>query len=216
MHGSGEHTLVMATRAATADSPPGDSGSLDLPSASDIWDYELRRASAGLAGDSLSCSEPRAVACSWDAEPDSSSLNTDQKDSWTCEDLWLDPSAKGQLKTKEEDSGLRESLDRFYEAFGRPQPVSEDPLSASVRQCLSEKITELRGQGSRKYALRSFQMARVIFSRDGCSVLQRHCRDSHFYPLHEGSASLDDEKQTPGLSTDIVRFLLQQNLMKDP
>ncbi|KAM6144367.1 shieldin complex subunit 1 [Erethizon dorsatum] len=147
---------------------------------------------------------------------DSSSLNTEQKDSWTCEDLWPDPSAKGQLKAKEEDSGLRESLDRFYEAFGCPQPAAGDPLSASVCQCLSRKITELRGQGSRRYTLRSFQMARVIFNRDGCSVLRRHCRDTRFYPLREGSSTLDDEKQTPGLSKDIICFLLQQNLMKDP
>ncbi|XP_005380896.1 PREDICTED: uncharacterized protein C20orf196 homolog [Chinchilla lanigera] len=201
----------MATQAAAVDSTLGDSCSLDLPSASDVRDYVLRSTSPGPRSESLSSLETHPVA-----EPDSSSLNTEQKDSWTFEDLWLGPSAKGQLKAKEEDSGLRESLDRFYEVFGRPQPASEDPLSASVCRCLSRKITELRGQGSRKYALRSFQMARVIFARDGCSALRRHCRDSRFYPLHEGSVSLDDEKQTPGLSKDIIRFLLQQNLMKDP
>ncbi|XP_012370817.1 uncharacterized protein C20orf196 homolog [Octodon degus] len=192
----------MAMQAA-ADSPTRDSCSLDLPSASDIRDYLLRSTSPSLV-ESLPVSPP-----------DSSSLNTEQKDSWSCEDLGLDPSSSGQLKAKEEDSGLRESLDRFYEVFGRPQPASEDSLSASVCQCLSQKIAELRGQGSQKYALRTFQVARVIFSRDGCSVLRRHCRASRFYPLHEGSESLDAEKQIPGLSKDIIHFLLQQNLMED-
>ncbi|VFV23086.1 Hypothetical predicted protein [Lynx pardinus] len=144
-----------------------------------------------------------------------SNLNSEQNDSWTSENFWLDPSVKGQVKTKAEDDGLRKSLDRFYEVFGCPQPASGNALSAAVCQCLSQKINELKGQESRKYALRSFQMARVIFNRDGCSVLQRHSRDVHFYPSGEGSVSLDDEKPTPGLSKDIIHFLLQQNVMKD-
>ncbi|XP_010605824.1 shieldin complex subunit 1 isoform X2 [Fukomys damarensis] len=148
--------------------------------------------------------------------PNSSNLNTELKDSQSCENFWLDPSAKGQLEAKDEDAGLRESLDRFYDVFGRPQPASEDPLLASVCHCLSQKIAELQGQGSQKYALRSFQMARVIFSREGCSVLRKHCRDTRFYPLCEGSLALDDEKQTPGLSKDVIHFLLQQNVMEDP
>ncbi|XP_058540921.1 shieldin complex subunit 1 isoform X1 [Neofelis nebulosa] len=149
------------------------------------------------------------------SEIDTSNLNSEQNDSWTSENFWLDPSVKGQVKTKAEDDGLRKSLDRFYEVFGCPQPASGNALSAAVCQCLSQKINELKGQESRKYALRSFQMARVIFNRDGCSVLQRHSRDVHFYPSGEGSVSLDDEKPTPGLSKDIIHFLLQQNVMKD-
>lgn len=194
--------MMMASQAA-ADSPPGHSCSLDLPSASDIHNYLLRSASPSSAG---SCSA---------SEPAGSSLNTEQKDSWTCDDLWLGASENSQSKANEEDGGLRYSLDRFYEVFGRPQPLSKDSLSAPVCQCLSQKIAELRDQGGQKYALCTFQMARVIFSRDGCSVLQRHGQASRFYPLHEGNESLDDEKQTPGLSKDVIRFLLQQNLMKD-
>lgn len=143
-------------------------------------------------------------------------LNTTQSDSWASENFWLDPSVNGQPETKTEDEELRKSLDRLYEMFGHPQPASRNPLSASVCQCLSQKIDELQGQESQKYALRSFQMARVIFNRDGCSLLQRYSRNARFYPLGEGSQSLDDEKPTPGLSKDIIRFLLQQNVMEDP
>ncbi|XP_034508996.1 shieldin complex subunit 1-like, partial [Ailuropoda melanoleuca] len=146
---------------------------------------------------------------------DTSNLNTEQNDSWTSENCWLDASVKGQMETKAEDDGLRKSLDRFYDMFGHPQPAARNPLSASVCQCLSQKINELKGQESQKYALRSFQMARVIFNRDGCSVLRRHSKDAHFYPPGEGRVSLDDEKPTPGLSKDILHFLLQQNVMKD-
>lgn len=147
---------------------------------------------------------------------DSSNPNTEQKGSWTSQNIWSDPSVKGQSETTEEEDELRKSLDRFYEVFGHPQPVSGNPLSASVCHCLSQKITELGDQESQKYALRCFQMARVIFNRDGCSVLQRHSRDTHFYPLGEVGASLDNEKPTPGLSKDTIHFLLQQNVMKDP
>ncbi|KAJ8785368.1 hypothetical protein J1605_007315 [Eschrichtius robustus] len=149
-------------------------------------------------------------------ENDASNLNTEQNDSWTSENSWLDPSVKGPPETKAEEAGLRKSLDRFYEVFGHPQPASGNSLSTSVYQCLSQKINELKGKENQKYTLRSFQMARVIFNRDGCSILQKHSRDAHFYPTREGSASLEDEKLTPGLSKEIIHFLLQQNLMKDP
>ncbi|KAK7807739.1 hypothetical protein U0070_026147 [Myodes glareolus] len=146
---------------------------------------------------------------------DSSSLNTERKGSWDSENFWLDPSTKGQLETSEEEDGLRTSLDRFYEAFARPLPDSGDQLSAPVCRCLSQAISELEGQESQKYTLRSFQMARVIFSRDGCSILQRHSRQTRFYPLEQGGNSLEDEEPTPGLSREIVHFLLEQNVMKD-
>ncbi|KAK7832397.1 hypothetical protein U0070_011845 [Myodes glareolus] len=82
-------------------------------------------------------------------------------------------------------------------------------------RCLSQAISELEGQESQKYTLRSFQMARVIFNRDGCSILQRHSRETRFCPLEQGGNSLEDEEPTPGLSREIVHFLLEQNVMKD-
>uniref|UniRef100_A0A8C6W2F9 Shieldin complex subunit 1 n=2 Tax=Nannospalax galili TaxID=1026970 RepID=A0A8C6W2F9_NANGA len=145
----------------------------------------------------------------------SSNPNTEQKGSWDSENFWLDPSVKGPLETKEEDNGIRKSLDKFYEAFGHPVLGSGDRLSVSVCQCLSQKITELRDQESQKYARLSFQMARVIFSRDGCSVLRRRSRNTCFYPLEQGGSSVENEKLTPGLSREIIHFLLQQPVMKD-
>ncbi|XP_062959268.1 shieldin complex subunit 1 isoform X4 [Cynocephalus volans] len=206
----------MAAEEATPSSQEEEDSTLDLPSVCDIRDYVLQRPSPEANSESLSSGEFHSFPCSSDVDPETSNINTEQNDSWASENFWLDPSVKGESETKEEEDGIRKSLDRFYEMFGHPKSGSGNTLSTSVCQCLSQKITELRDEESQKYALRSFQMARVIFNRDGCSILQRHSRDTHFYPLGEGSMSLDDEKPTPGLSKDIVRFLLQQNVMKDP
>ncbi|XP_036179270.1 shieldin complex subunit 1 [Myotis myotis] len=206
----------MATPQATPDSQSEESNSLELPSACDIRDYVLREPCQEAHSEAASSAEGLSVLSSSEVDPDSGHLNTTQRDSWASENFWVDPSVNGQPETKAEDEELRKSLDRLYEMFGHPPPASRNPLSASVCQCLSQKIDELQGQESQKYALRSFQMARVIFNRDGCSLLQRYSRDARFYPLGEGSQSLDDEKPTPGLSKDIVRFLLQQNVMGDP
>ncbi|KAM9056917.1 shieldin complex subunit 1 isoform 1-T1 [Megaptera novaeangliae] len=207
---------TMATQEATPGSQSEESNALDLPSACDIRDYVLQRPSQEANSEAFSSEEALSIPCSSDMDPDTSNLNTEQNDSWTSENSWLDPSVKGPPETKAEEAGLRKSLDRFYEVFGHPQPASGNSLSTSVYQCLSQKINELKGKENQKYTLRSFQMARVIFNRDGCSILQKHSRDAHFYPTREGSASLEDEKLTPGLSKEIIHFLLQQNLMKDP
>lgn len=206
---------TMATQETTPGSQTEESNALDLPSAYDIRDYVLQRPSQETNSEAFSSEEACSIPCSSDVDPDSSNLNTEQNDSWTSENSWLYLSVKGQPETKEEDDGLRKSLDKFYEVFGNPQPASGNSLSTSVCQCLSQKINELKDQENQKYTLRSFQMARVIFNQNGCSILQKHSRDAHFYPLREGSTSLQDEKLTPGLSKDIIHFLLQQNLMKD-
>ncbi|XP_037667341.1 shieldin complex subunit 1 isoform X2 [Choloepus didactylus] len=206
----------MADPEATPDSQSEESSALGLPSACDIRDYVLQTLSQEANSEAVSSVEFLSSPCSSDVDPDTSNPNMEQNDSWTSGNFWLDPSMKGQLETKEEDNGLRKSLDRFYEVFGHPQLASGNPLSASVCQSLSQKITELKGEGSQTYALRSFQLARVILNRDGCSVLQTRSRNSSFYPPGEGSASPHNEKPTPGLSKDIIHFLLQQNVMQNP
>lgn len=206
----------MDSQAATPSSLSEESCTLDLPMVCDSTGCEASQgASQGSDSTSLSSLEPHPFPSSSTADSDSNSLTTVQKDSWDSENFWLDPSSKGQVETNEEEDGLRKSLDRFYEAFSQPLPGSGDPLSAPVCQCLSQTISELEGQESQKYALRSFQMARVIFSRDGCSTLQRHSRETRFYPLEQEGSSVDDEEPTPGLSREVVRFLLEQTIMKD-
>uniref|UniRef100_A0A4W2FSR7 Shieldin complex subunit 1 n=1 Tax=Bos indicus x Bos taurus TaxID=30522 RepID=A0A4W2FSR7_BOBOX len=184
----------MATQETTPGSQTEESNALDLPSAYDIRDYVLQRPSQQTNSEAFSSEEACSIPCSSDVDPDSSNLNTEQNDSWTSENFWFYPSVKGQPETKEEDDGLRKSLDKFYEVFGNPQPASGNSLSTSVCQCLSQKINELKDQENQTYTLRSFQMARVIFNQNGCSILQKHSRDAHFYPVREGSESCALEK----------------------
>ncbi|KAL1786820.1 hypothetical protein HispidOSU_026053 [Sigmodon hispidus] len=205
----------MESQEGTSSSQSVESCSLDLPTACDIRGHEASlEASQATGSKSLSSLESQSFPCFSTAESDNSSLNTEQKGSWDSENFRLDSSVRGQ-ETSEEDEGLRKSLDRFYEAFAHPLPGSGDQLSAPVCQRLSQIISELKGQESQKYALRSFQMARVIFNRDGCSILQRRSRETRFYPLEQGGNSVEDEEPTPGLSREIIHFLSEQTLMKD-
>ncbi|XP_028734463.2 shieldin complex subunit 1 [Peromyscus leucopus] len=202
----------MEPQADTPSSQSVESCTLDLPTASVLRGHE---ASQGASSKSLSSLESQSFPSSLTADPDSSSLNTEQKGSWDSENFRLDPSVKGQLETGEEEGGLRKSLDSFYEAFAHPLPGSGDQLSAPACQCLSQTISELEGQESQKYAVRSFQMARVIFTRDGCSILRRHSRETRFYPLEQEGSSVEEEEPTPGLSREVIHFLLKQTIMKD-
>ncbi|XP_058535528.1 shieldin complex subunit 1 [Ochotona princeps] len=208
---------TMAAQEAAAGSLSPESCVLELPSTYDIGHFVLQRPSQEPSSEALGPPvEFQSLPCSSDVDSDTCNLNTEPKDSWASENYRTYASVEGQSETEEEDGGLRKALDVFYEAFGRPQPASRNPLSVRMCQCLTQKITELRGQESQAYTLRTFQMARVILSRDGCSVLQRHSKDTCFYPLEETAASLDDEKPIPGLSADVIRFLLQQKVMKEP
>ncbi|XP_055977860.1 shieldin complex subunit 1 [Sorex fumeus] len=206
---------TMAAQEATPHSHSEENSVLDLPSAADIRDYVLQRRGQEATSGTFSSVETFSLPCSSDVEPDSSNQDATKNDFWSSENFWLNPSM-GQAETKAENDSLRKSLDRFYEMFGPPQPASGNRLSAAVCQHLTQKILTLSDQEGQKYNLRRFQLARAILSQDGCSVLQRHSRDTHFYPLGEGSVSLDVEKPTPGLSKDILHFLLKQGVMKDP
>ncbi|XP_012310826.2 secretogranin-1 isoform X4 [Aotus nancymaae] len=137
----------MAAEDATSGSLSEESSALDLPSACDIRDYVLQRPSQDTNSEAFSSVEFHSFPCSSDVDPDTSNLNTEQNNSWASENFWLDLAVKGQSE-KEDDDGLRKSLDRFYEMFGHPQPGAANPLSASVCKCLSQKITQLREQES--------------------------------------------------------------------
>uniref|UniRef100_G3WDC0 Shieldin complex subunit 1 n=1 Tax=Sarcophilus harrisii TaxID=9305 RepID=G3WDC0_SARHA len=153
------------------------------------------------------------IPASFSLNSETSNLNLGQNDPGTSENFWLDHSMANQPEIMEDD-GLRKSLDHFYEVYGQTLPSPKDALSVAASHRLSQKIIELTNQESQKYALRSFQMAQVILNRDGYSIIQSHSKDVHFYPLEEGNASLDKEKPTPGLSKDVISFLLHENKMK--
>nr|XP_058143514.1 shieldin complex subunit 1 isoform X1 [Dasypus novemcinctus] len=143
---------------------------------------------------------------------DSSNPNTGQSDPWAAEGSWLDPSARGHPEAGEEGAGLRAALDRFYAAPGQPLALGS-PLAASVCHRLSRKIAELEARGGPAYALRRLQVARVVLSHDARPARPRA---RGFYPQGAGGASPREEKPTPGLSKDVLRFLLQQSAVGGP
>ncbi|XP_051000643.1 shieldin complex subunit 1 [Acomys russatus] len=206
----------MESQESACSGQSGESFTLDLPTVCDPRSYEApQRASQAANSQWPSSPESHSFPSSSTAGSGGSSLNTEQKGSWDSETSWPHPSVNGQLETHPEDDELRKSLDRFYEAFAHPLPGSGDQLSEPVCRCLSQTISGLEGQESQQYALRSFQMARVIFNRDGCSVLQQHSKETRFYPLEQGGSSVDDEEPIPGLSREIIHFLLEQTIMKE-
>ncbi|XP_058143515.1 shieldin complex subunit 1 [Dasypus novemcinctus] len=187
------------------------SSALTLPSSWDVKDYVLREPSQG-AGEASGSEDGPSFPCSSDVDPDSSNPNTGQSDPWAAEGSWLDPSARGHPEAGEEGAGLRAALDRFYAAPGQPLALGS-PLAASVCHRLSRKIAELEARGGPAYALRRLQVARVVLSHDARPARPRA---RGFYPQGAGGASPREEKPTPGLSKDVLRFLLQQSAVGGP
>ncbi|KAM6298262.1 shieldin complex subunit 1 [Aegotheles albertisi] len=134
---------------------------------------------------------PKARLCE-PTEPDAAAL------SWMCE------------QDGAEDTSIRKSLDGFYKMYCKKRPDRVDPTYQTASQCLSQKISELANRGGTKYATRCLQMAQVILNRDGCKVFPNHPTTACFSKPAEGEVVLEGRKRTPGLSDDVLQFLLKQ------
>ncbi|KAM6280459.1 shieldin complex subunit 1 isoform 1-T3 [Porphyrio hochstetteri] len=109
-----------------------------------------------------------------------------------------------------EDTSIRKSLDGFYKTYCKQQTDRMDPTYKAASQCLSRKISELANRDGTKYALRCLQMAQVVLNRDGCKIFPNHPTTPCFSKPPEGEVMLEDSKRTPGLSDDILQFLLKE------
>ncbi|KFO88440.1 Uncharacterized protein C20orf196, partial [Buceros rhinoceros silvestris] len=109
-----------------------------------------------------------------------------------------------------EDTSIRESLDGFYKMHCKKLPDRTDPIYEAASRCLSQKISELANRDGTKYASRCLQMAQVVLNRDGCKIFPNHPTTACFSKPAEGEVVLEDRKRTPGLSDDVLQFLLQQ------
>ncbi|KAM9316800.1 shieldin complex subunit 1 [Gastrophryne carolinensis] len=98
-----------------------------------------------------------------------------------------------------DDVHIRASLDAFYELSSQ---TGDDPFS----QQLSSKIYELK-QKNHLYALRSFQMAKIILNQEGTKALQ-NCATDRFFASTEPPVNI---KPVPGISDDVVSFLMNRN-----
>ncbi|XP_019404613.1 PREDICTED: uncharacterized protein C20orf196 homolog isoform X1 [Crocodylus porosus] len=113
-----------------------------------------------------------------------------------------------------EGASIKNSLKNFYEKCCQMQPGRGDPTYKAASQCLSQKISELANKDGTKYALRSLQIAQMVLNRDDIKVFPNHSRNACFSAPADGEATLNKGKQIPGLSDNILRFLLKQDVMK--
>ncbi|NXI55097.1 SHLD1 protein, partial [Chloroceryle aenea] len=109
-----------------------------------------------------------------------------------------------------EDTSIRKSLDGFYKMHCKRRPDITDPTYEAASRCLSQKISELAKQGGTKYASRCLQMAQVVLNRDGCKIFPNHPTTACFSKPDEGEVTLEERSRTPGLSDDVLQFLLKQ------
>ncbi|XP_053917088.1 shieldin complex subunit 1 [Cuculus canorus] len=109
-----------------------------------------------------------------------------------------------------EDTRVRKSLDGFYKMYCKKQPDRMDPTYEAASQCLSQKISELANQDGTKYVSRCLQMAQVVLNRDGCKIFPNHPTTACFSKPAEGEDVLQVRKRIPGLSDDVLKFLLKQ------
>ncbi|KFQ99609.1 Uncharacterized protein C20orf196, partial [Nipponia nippon] len=109
-----------------------------------------------------------------------------------------------------EDTSVRKSLDGFYKMYCKKQPDRMDPTYEAASRCLLQKISELANRDGTKYASRCLQVAQVVLNRDGCKIFPNHPTTACFSKPAEGEVVLEDRKKTPGLSDDVLQFLLKQ------
>lgn len=109
-----------------------------------------------------------------------------------------------------EDPSIRASLDGFYKMYCRKQPEREDPTYEAASRCLSQKISELEQKDGTKYVSRCLQMAQLVLNRDGCKIFPNHPPSACFSKPAEGEVLLENRRRTPGLSDDVLQFLLKQ------
>uniref|UniRef100_A0A8C5T869 Shieldin complex subunit 1 n=1 Tax=Malurus cyaneus samueli TaxID=2593467 RepID=A0A8C5T869_9PASS len=109
-----------------------------------------------------------------------------------------------------EDPSIRESLDDFYKTYCQKQPETKDPTYEAASRCLSQKISELEQKDGTKYVSRCLQMAQLVLNRDGCKIFPNHPPSACFSKAAEGEVLLENRRRIPGLSDDILQFLLKQ------
>uniref|UniRef100_A0A8C3PCY5 Shieldin complex subunit 1 n=1 Tax=Chrysemys picta bellii TaxID=8478 RepID=A0A8C3PCY5_CHRPI len=219
----------------TASSHPSeDSSILDLPSAYDITDSFLLEHSTGTSDEPCSSVDTFASsACLGASSPDPGEAQHAASTSvWHghCEEANprhrppaepfqpAEPSGIPSSWTYEqegtEDISIRKSLDSFYETCCQQQPGRGDPTYNAASEWLSLKIQDLANKEGGKYSLCSLHMAQMVLNRDGCKVFPNHSSNAGFSAPANGEVALEEGKRTPGLSDDVLQFLLKQNVMK--
>ncbi|KAG8431365.1 hypothetical protein GDO86_018950, partial [Hymenochirus boettgeri] len=119
------------------------------------------------------------------------------------------PFKSGTSQSFTDDDEIRNSLDAFYELGNQKEFTNIDDPSIAILHQLSTKISD--SPASRKpYALRCFQLAKVIVSQECTKVLQNQPRDSIFISPTDTEIGAN-AAPIAGLSEDVRSFILKHS-----
>ncbi|KAJ7341550.1 hypothetical protein JRQ81_005786 [Phrynocephalus forsythii] len=124
------------------------------------------------------------------------------------------PSSWTYEQRDEGEPTIRKSLDRFYGTCCQKKPRGGSPEYEAASQCISVKMAELAAKEGMNYALKSLQVAQMVLNQDGSKVLPQHASDVRFLTPPQASLCLEQKRQVPGLSDDILQFIRKKTVMK--
>ncbi|XP_026508925.1 shieldin complex subunit 1 [Terrapene carolina triunguis] len=177
----------------TASSHPSeDSSILDLPSAYDITDSFLLEHNTGTSDEPCSSVDTFASSACLERDPN-----------------------KFYPKAVQIVVGVLNHLETLPGCVAFFLDMSHSNQAWKPEWCIcSLKIQDLANKEGGKYSLCSLHMAQMVLNRDGCKVFPNHSSNAGFSAPANGEVALEEGKRTPGLSDDVLQFLLKQNVMK--
>ncbi|XP_078412554.1 shieldin complex subunit 1-like [Cetorhinus maximus] len=105
---------------------------------------------------------------------------------------------------------VTQTMEEFFKDAEQRKLLASNPVSEQIAHLLTSKISQLRKEGGGQYLLRSFQMALVLFNRQGASIFKKETiKGGHFSSVNSAVDSAEFSP-LPGLSKDVVNFILQE------
>nr|XP_060642104.1 shieldin complex subunit 1 [Anolis sagrei ordinatus]XP_060642112.1 shieldin complex subunit 1 [Anolis sagrei ordinatus] len=114
----------------------------------------------------------------------------------------------------EEEAAIRKSLDTFYGTCCQRTPFGGSPAFEAASQSVSTKITDLAGKEGTEYMLKSLRVAQMVLNREREKMFPQHSSDTCFSTATKAGLGLEEAKDVPGLSDDILQFILKQRTTK--
>ncbi|XP_078086460.1 uncharacterized protein LOC144504649 [Mustelus asterias] len=105
---------------------------------------------------------------------------------------------------------ITQTMEDFFMDAEQRKLLEPNPVSEEIAHLLTTKISQLKAEGGGRYLLRSFQMALVLFNRHGANIFKKEAiKCGHFSSVNSAADSAEFNP-LPGLSEDVVSFILQE------
>ncbi|XP_016851298.2 shieldin complex subunit 1 isoform X1 [Anolis carolinensis] len=114
----------------------------------------------------------------------------------------------------EGETAIRKSLEMFYGTCCQRMPFGGSPAFEAASQSVSTKIAELAGKEGTEYTLKSLRVAQMVLNREREKMFPQHSSDACFSTATKAGFGLEEAKDVPGLSDDILQFILKQKTTK--